>query len=504
MEDCLKLSSLFGGVELKRDELISLNLQQPERKAMTFTPISQTGSFANVLLPRTRFDYAKEVGDGLGSSVLMSPVKWVQRNFNDAPLQVFDNSGDEPEPVRFHPLIDLIKRPNPYYTGAALWAGTLYSFIVDGNGYWLKIRRSRRNIPWNENVSSEIEQLIYAQHWLIEPQYTAMDSALISHYRYSPGGPVIDIDPKNVIHFRNGINPRDQRKGMSMIYSELREIFTDDEAANFCATLLKNMGVPGLVISPSSTGGATAILEDADETKRMLRATLSGEKRGDPFVSTIPINVEQLKVDQGGMDFSTVRNTPEERICAAIGIPAPVCGFGAGLDTTKVGATMQEFKRMAWENGIIPMHKPMDEQIEIDLLPEVDAKALRRTVGRNYKVVAALQENLTDKVKRLDIMVKGGWMQVATAQQEAGYEPDATQAVYLRSITTNPVPANEIPPKPQPQQALPAKPKELKSASSAEQDFQDELDRQEAQGASVIAGQFNDEARGVLHAIGKR
>jgi hypothetical protein len=40
------------------------------------------------LLPEKKIDYAKEVGDGLGSSVLMAPLNWIMRTFPEAPAVV--------------------------------------------------------------------------------------------------------------------------------------------------------------------------------------------------------------------------------------------------------------------------------------------------------------------------------------------------------------------------------------------------------------------------------
>lgn len=39
-------------------------------------------------LPRTKINYAKDVGTGLGSSSIMAPVQWIQRAFPEAPLAV--------------------------------------------------------------------------------------------------------------------------------------------------------------------------------------------------------------------------------------------------------------------------------------------------------------------------------------------------------------------------------------------------------------------------------
>ena len=46
------------------------------------------------LLPRTKFDYGKEVGDGTGSNIVMACVLWIARMFPEAPVQVLEEKED--------------------------------------------------------------------------------------------------------------------------------------------------------------------------------------------------------------------------------------------------------------------------------------------------------------------------------------------------------------------------------------------------------------------------
>jgi HK97 family phage portal protein len=408
-----------------------------------FTPLTQGNTWSNNgLLPRTKIDYAREVGDGLGSSVLMSPIKWIQRTFPEARLEVVrlgENSDDQA--IVGHEIPNLVRRPNPFYTGTALWAGTIFSTIVSGDGYWLKIRKNRGQTPWYQNVVGEIEEFWYAPHWILEPQWPSDGSVFISHYRYSPGGQTVDVAPENVIHFRNGLDPRNTRHGLSMIASELREIFSDDEAANFVASLLRNMGIPGVIVSPEA--GMIASDDDVKAVKAHFKQ-LKGDSRGEPLVLGAPTKVEQFGFDPKQMDVSMARDTAEERICAALGLPAAIVGYGSGMDQTKVGATMQVLKQMAWQACLIPLQDQYAEQLNVSLLPEFESNPEQFEVRFNRSKVGALQENQTEKARAIDIGVKGGWMRVDLAQQKMGFDVDASQALYLRSTTTVEVPVGSI------------------------------------------------------------
>ena len=88
----------------------------------------------------------------------------------------------------------------------------------------------------------------------------------MTHYTYTVDGQEIDLAPSKVVHFRFGMDPENERKGRSPLAAALREIFTDDEAANYTASLLRNMGVPGIIVSPDVNGDQINEAE-AEETK---------------------------------------------------------------------------------------------------------------------------------------------------------------------------------------------------------------------------------------------
>ena len=56
-------------------------------KALTMRHAGRPPLFTG-LLKRTRFDYRKEVGDGLDSSVVTAPVMWIGRAIHEANLTV--------------------------------------------------------------------------------------------------------------------------------------------------------------------------------------------------------------------------------------------------------------------------------------------------------------------------------------------------------------------------------------------------------------------------------
>ncbi|MBW8638985.1 phage portal protein [Hoeflea sp. WL0058] len=420
-------------------------------------------------LKRTRFNYAREVGDGLDSSVIMAPVQWVQRAFPEARLRVVSVKGDGArEEIDGHDMTALIRRPNPYYGDVHLWAATLLSYLIDGNAYWLKVRNG---------VGKPVE-LWWVPSWAIEPKWPQDGSEFISYYEYSPGGGAkTPLEFDDVVHFRHGVNPRNQRKGLSPLSGVIREIFMDLEASNFAASLLKNMGVPGVVISPD--GSAQPSPEDVASVKAWFKQAFSGDNRGEPLVMGGATKVEQYGFNPQQMDMSTTRDVAEERVCAVLGVPAAVVGFGAGLQTAKVGATMTELRKLAWTNGVLPITSVFADELNRSLLPDFSKGRTAEEVEYDVSDVQALQDDLDKLFSRMDTAVRGGWAMVYEAREAAGLDVDDSHRIYLRPFSAIEVPAG-APPRVEPADPEKSGTKARRRPSAAQRGYVRALSRMEA------------------------
>ena len=250
-------------------------------------------------LPRSSFNNQATVGKGFRSSVVMAPVHWIARNFPQAVLTV-EMDG---EPVADHELTQLVNRPNGFYGGVALWMSTIFSYVLSGNAYWLIVRDERTMRPL---------ELWYAPHWMVTPVQGDDGADFIMRYDYRPRGQKIALDPQDVIHFRYGLDPENIALGISPLASLWREIFTDDEAANFTAALLNNMGMAGIVISPAK--GVNAGPEELETTRQYINERLTGDRRGKPLVMGAGTEVGQMAFSPQQLTLGALRDIPEERV----------------------------------------------------------------------------------------------------------------------------------------------------------------------------------------------
>lgn len=390
---------------------------------------SQPGGLFFRLLPRTRINFRAELGDRMSSSVIMAPLLWMARNFPEAPVRVLDADG---APVDGHPMTRFLRRPNQFYSGIILWMATLLSWVVDGNAYWLKIK----------NGAGGVVELWYVPHWMIEPE--GDEDTFVAHYAYTPGVQRFELPPEDIVHFRYGLDPDNPRKGRSPLHSVLREVFTDDEAANFSAALLRNAGVPGLLVSPRDNDYVLSP-DEAESTKAYLREQMTGDRRGEPLVNRGPTRVDQFGFSPEQMVLRDLRKIPEERVSGVLGVAAIVAGLGAGLDRSTF-ANFSEAREAAWEENIIPTQRLFAEELRHQLLGDFDDRAEEHDVDFDLSSVRVLQADRNEEATRLRTLYEGGIVTRGEAREELNLDASDADNVYRQPINVTLVPAGDAQP----------------------------------------------------------
>jgi hypothetical protein len=383
-----------------------------EAKGVMFTPALAGFEFpfGAPRAPGSNVDYATEVRNGMYSSVITSALCWMMRTFPEAPLVVQRSIEERWENVAGHDLAKLIRRPNKQYGGRVLWMATIMDFCF-GEAYWLKVR----------NGNGEVVELWWAPRALMTPMSFPESPGSLDYYRYHPGQSApIELQPRDVVHFRFGIDPNNILR------------------ANFTAAILKNLGIVGIVFSPKD---GMIQKEQAESLKSDIQSRFTGERRGQAMMVTGAMDVKLLQYNLQGFDVGPIRDIVEERVSAALAIPAAVIGFGTGLQQTKVGATMREMVKLAWQGGIEPNQAIMADELDRSLLPEFQKNPDLFRTWFDTSQVEALTESPKEKTDRVVMLVEKNIIKVTQGQRELGYPVDPTQDDYMRELT----PATAVP-----------------------------------------------------------
>lgn len=370
-------------------------------------------------LPGTKYNYENDVVPMLNSAVA-STVFWMARNFSEAPLAVWDeDENGELSIDKDSPVTQLIRKPNPYYSGSLLWFSTMIEFVVSGNAYWVKER----------NADGTIKHLWWVPKSLITPiSHPNASDEFILGYKYAPGGDPMLLLPEDVVHIKYGLDPDDQRLGLGPLGSLIREIATDDQASNFTATLMRNSAVPGMMMTPEK--GVTFDKQTRDEAKSRWNQSFGGDRSGGLMVASGAMKVTPVGIEPDKLNLAAIRQIPEERVTAVLGIPAAVIGLGTGLETTKVGATLAGYREQAWENCLIPIGRMISEQIDDQLLDDFNEE---QVAAFDYRRVRTLQQDESDLATRVENLAKAGLIKISQAQAMLGYPVDETQDFYVRN-----------------------------------------------------------------------
>ncbi|UOF76901.1 portal protein [Bacteriophage sp.] len=320
----------------------------------------------------------------------MACLQWETRNFEQAPLRVYRKQRDgKRKPIEEHPLHELLEHPNPYYSGYNLMAATLISHDTHGDAYWLKRRGA--------NGFGFPEELWYVPHWMMEPYTEPGSPNFIDYYLYTINGQRFRVEIEDVVHFRNGLNPDDLRRGFAPVRAVLREIFGDEEAGIFAASLLKNMGIPGVVIAPDE--GTIIEPKQAEAIKELYQKRMAGSERGKPLILDFPAKVSTLGLSP--VDLATVeqRLFNEARICSVLGISPAVVNLPSGSKNAQSYNNLVNLRKAAFEENLVPRWRSFGKQIKRQLLRDFpNSEAL--TCEYDTSEVQALKEAESERQKR--------------------------------------------------------------------------------------------------------
>jgi HK97 family phage portal protein len=312
------------------------------------------------------------------------------------------------------PMQALLTQPNPAHTNLEVWFWTSWAKRLDGNAYLKKVRSGNP-------LSGNVVELWPLSPRLVRPITLPDSTNLIDYYRYTwAPNKWEDISPENIVHFRIGIDDLDHRLGLSPIKRLVREVASDGAATQFTDALLRNFGIPGLVVHVPQ--GASLNDEQAEALKQQLQTRFGFENRGNVGVLTAGAELRQFGFSPADLNLEALHNVPETRIAAVMGVPPAVAGLGVGLAQSSAYASLKQIRENFTEVTVIPNWRMdsavLNHQLRPDFTDDVNVN-----IGYDLSHVRALQEDRTSLFTRLDNAVRTGWVMPNEARAEVGLPP---------------------------------------------------------------------------------
>ncbi len=285
--------------------------------------------------------------DGITGDLFQNPAaascyKWIWQNYCQATPQVKQyNSKGEEEIFTEHPLLELLQAPSPTYDYSRLMGIVIHDVLVDGNAY-LGINR--------ESVLPS--ELIRIDPNRIKP-HKSSDAITVPFDQWEyrdPKGQLRYVLVSEVVHIAMGVDPNDQRLGFAPYKALKRAQYTLDQASNYSASIMRNMGVTGGIISPKEPHTTF----EPEEIVKVWNSKTRGDRVGEVMALDMPIDIQFPQNNPQKMALDTIQDRPESDICAVFGVPAQVVGLHSGR-LSKTYANMKEAREIAWEETIIPL-----------------------------------------------------------------------------------------------------------------------------------------------------
>lgn len=345
------------------------------------------------------------------NSAVAACLNAITRAYNEVPLRHYRRLGDDSEEVvNPSPLRLLLRRPNPHMTLRQLRAYWQWCKHAHGNAYVMKVRAG-------DPLTGEVVELWPVSPAKMTPLRYKDSTDFISTYRYYyTNGKHTDIDPRNVIHFKLGIDDENHMLGCSNLRKVAREIAMDNAATRFGGNMLANGGAASMIVSYPPDSSTTP--EEAMQVKAQLIADFTGENVGAIGVLNGGAKAERMTFSPRDMDLTALHRLPEERIAAIIGLQPIVANLGAGWANSTY-ANFGEAREQFTEMFLLPEWADDGETLTHQLLSDF-TDAEDEYLGFDIRDARALQTDETALFTRLVLAVGGPILTVDEAREEIG------------------------------------------------------------------------------------
>jgi len=363
-----------------------------------------------------------------GNSAALACLNVLGTAFSEPPLKVYLKTQEGEEYVENHPAAMLLENPNPNMTANLMNNYIVTSVAVYGDAFILKLR----------NDAGAVVQLIPLLPEMVEVK--GNDEKLITKYQYKQKGNTLDIMPEDMIHLRERIDPRNHRRGLAPLRSVMVEILGDAAASQMGAALVKNTGVPSVVISPKNDLSMTS--DEAENIAEVFGRRFGGENRGRPLViSGGEVDIQTLSFTPKDLELGKLRYINEERISAVLGVPAILAGLGAGLERATY-SNAKELREFFTEQKLIPMWNHFANEFTKQLLLEDFENNPAYCFKYDLSDVRALSQDEDATMVRIVQGYNAGFITVNEARQANQLPPLDNGDYFVRNMTVAEVPVD--------------------------------------------------------------
>ncbi|PTW49884.1 phage portal protein [Rhodovulum kholense] len=311
----------------------------PETKASATGPvIAWAGAGRAAWTPR---DTSSLIRSGFnGNPVGFRAVKLIAESAAALPLICQDDE----RRYEAHPVLELLKRPNPAQGRAELLEALYGQLLLSGNGY-LEAVGGEGGLPFELHVlrSDRMRLVPGADGWPVAYDY--MVGA--RKHRFDMTGAVPPI-----CHIKN-FHPQDDHYGLSAMQAAATAIDVHNSASRWSKALLDNAARPsGAIVYHGGDGQSTLSEEQyARLQDEMLSYHQGAANAGRPMLLEGGLDWKPMGFSPSDMEFQKTKEAAAREIATAFGVPPMLLG----IPGEATYANYQEANRAFYRLTVVPL-----------------------------------------------------------------------------------------------------------------------------------------------------
>jgi len=295
-----------------------------------------------------------------------------------------------------HPLLDILRNPNPLQTESDFKQTLVTHLLLAGNAYPYVDQLDSRGMP---------RQIVPLVPGSMQPDRPTTNLYDLQGWIYSPpgGGGRVTLSTDEVIHIKHSVAPDDPVIGVGPLHAARVVIETDFLASVYNRAILRNSGAPAGILKWKGQGRA-----DEEELKAIRRdwAARFGGPLNAESIAALGSDFDYQPIGQSGKDmrFREMHDVYLRDIARAFDVPLVLLGeySGGGFD----GGGFRAQRRLFWQG---PVRSDGDRIIKALQRRVIDPVDPGLQLVLDWDSVDGMREDLGDTIGIAEKLKGLGW-----------------------------------------------------------------------------------------------
>ena len=327
-------------------------------------------------------------------------------------IEMYDvTDRDNPIDIDEHPLLDLLRRPNPLMDKKAFYEACFVSRNITGEVFIYKNR-----VPAGVNKGKVLQLVVLpAQYMEIKQGSDGMPI----EYRYSPGlNQEVSYDPNDIIYIKT-YNPENGIRGVSPLVAGREVLAHDNDIITANRKLTMNMGPTG-ILTIGVPGESDYDQEQLDQFKAKWRQTYQGKHNsGDIYVTSEKTSWVPTGLKADDLGIFEASNLTARQLCNLYGVSSQLLND----PENKTYNNMHDARKSLISNVIIPQWHLFLSALNHGLVSEfekIDNKKYELKLNRQ-----GYEELRDEELEHVQSLSAAWWLSVNEKRKIMGYPPIA-------------------------------------------------------------------------------